>query len=500
VVLLKSKELGKAAAIAAKNGDWEAAADCFQRIVNLRPDWTKAKRCLEQSKKRAAKSALLLAPGEEATSSPSHGDNERQAVSDSRTRGEVRGNAKPCQKRPSLVVLVGLPGSGKSTFSRALARSSEDWTVISQDELGSRAAFENALVAALKVKGTRVIADRCNVRKEDRKRIFDLCFNPAGAVAIHFDVDQEKCCRRVAGRTDHPSISFGRGGAVVEDFAKAFEPPTIKEGFSAVHRVNETSSASLLQQWGAEPPEIAPLGFFKFPRTRHVLNTGGTAVTRDDLVMDNADAAAFFDGKTVVIAEEKVDGANLGLSLNANYEIQAQNRSHFVNFESHPQFRPLSGWIEEHSWALCQLLKPEDEVLFGEWCYAKHSVAYTTLPGYFVAFDIYNKRTGKFASVSERNRRLEGLDIPIVRCLAERPFNNKDDLLQLLETKSAYGTGFVEGAYLRIDSDDGNVRRGKIVRPDFIQGITEHWMSKEVVRQGVRPDLWQEGERILECE
>jgi hypothetical protein len=50
---------------------------------------------------------------------------------------------------------------------------------------------------------------------------------------------------------------------------------------------------------------------------------------------------------------------------------------------------------------------------------------------------------------------------------------------------------------LRVDSADGNTRRGKMVRPDFIQAITEHWMSKDVVRQGVRPDLWEDGRRLL---
>ena len=34
-------------------------------------------------------------------------------------------------------------------------------------------------------------------------------------------------------------------------------------------------------------------------------------------------------------------------------------------------------------------------MLFGEWLWARHSVAYTKLPAYFVAFDIYNKRTGQ---------------------------------------------------------------------------------------------------------
>ena len=60
---------------------------------------------------------------------------------------------------------------------------------------------------------------------------------------------------------------------------------------------------------------------------------------------------------------------------------------------------------------------------------------------------------------------------------------------------------------LRIDDEDNggalpnvgggaptNALRGKIVRPDFIQGIEEHWMGMEIVRNDVRPDLWCEGE------
>lgn len=273
--------------------------------------------------------------------------------------------------------------------------------------------------------------------------------------------------------------------------------------------------------------------------------------------MGAAEAARYSDGRTVVIAEEKVDGANLGFSLSAQYEVRVQNRSHYVNAESHPQFRPLAGWLEEHSWALCQLLLPEVEVLFGEWLCARHSVSYTRLPGYFMAFDIYNKSAGAFVSAAERDRRLEGLGIPVVRTLARRAFAGADDLLALLESYSAYGDGRVEGAYLRIDDDaqpgfqpaaallrGRNAARGKrarasieartprrhelnllarapaprprpssaalreqrghvclatlfpapgcaaVVRPDFIQGIEQHWMSSDVVRNGVRPDLF----------
>lgn len=125
-------------------------------------------------------------------------------------------------------------------------------------------------------------------------------------------------------------------------------------------------------------------------------------------------------------------------------------------------------------------------------------MAYTALPGHFLAFDIYDKRTRNFASAAERDRRLQGLGIPCVRRLACRVFSSRQELLALLETRSGYGDGlgFVEGAYLRIDSAGGNTQRGKIVRPDFIQGITEHWMSKDVVKQGVRPDLWDGATRL----
>jgi len=223
-------------------------------------------------------------------------------------------------------------------------------------------------------------------------------------------------------------------------------------------------------------------------------SSGGSAVTRDDLVMDPADARRFYDGITVVYAEEKVDGANLGLSLTAAYEIRVQNRSHYVNERTHAQFKALGRWLDEHGWALCRLLEPEVEILFGEWCAAKHSCAYTKLPGLFLAFDLYNKRSGKFASVAERDRRLSGLGIPIVRTLACRAFAGEEELLQLLESTSAYSDGFVEGSYLRIDGATENRLRGKLVRPDFIQGIGDHWASGGFARNGVRPDLWVEKE------
>ena len=191
---------------------------------------------------------------------------------------------------------------------------------------------------------------------------------------------------------------------------------------------------------------------FKFPRTRHLFDAGGSGVSRDDLLMDSGEENAFYttartskkgkstaaakktgagDGNGTLIAiEEKVDGANLGISLGEDMQFLVQNRSHFVNSKTHRQFAPLDSWLSEHSPGLFQALGdvPGNYVLFGEWLYAKHSIHYTRLPGYFMAFDIFDCKAGKFFSWRERNRRLEGSGIPVVRQIAERTLSGRDDV------------------------------------------------------------------------
>tara|TARA_B110001452_G_scaffold106178_1_gene88003 strand:+ start:113 stop:1342 length:1230 start_codon:yes stop_codon:yes gene_type:complete len=402
-----------------------------------------------------------------------------------------------------------MPGAGKSTFATALAASApSEWDHVCQDEVGSRSGVETAVGRHCKPNGgTRLLLDRCNVSVADRKAFLELALRPKGAVAVFLDLPRAQCEARVAARTSHPTIRYGGGKRAVASMAQALVPPTTAEGFAAVHVLKTADDVeALLRAWGAAPPQTEPAGFFKFPRTRHLLNTGGSAVTRDDIVLSAAEAAEYFDGATVVVAEEKVDGANLGLSLTRDYEVVCQNRAKYVCSESHAQYRPLDGWLAEHSWALCQLLTPEDEVLFGEWCHIRHSVHYTKLPGHFLAFDIYNKRTGAFVSADERDRRMRGLPIPQVRRVAARAFASKEELLALLELQSQYAERPLEGVYLRIDSAEGaeggarNVKRAKLVRPDFIQCIDEFWTAGGLVKNEVRPDLYFEpGEETPDC-
>ena len=173
---------------------------------------------------------------------------------------------------------------------------------------------------------------------------------------------------------------------------------------------------------------------FKFPRTRHLFDAGGSGVSRDDLLMDAGKEKLFYSqsgrrGKQQLVAlEEKVDGANLGVSIGVDMRLKVQNRSHYVNSKTHRQFSSLDTWLSENSAALYEILEPGRHVLFGEWLYAKHSVHYTRLPGYFMAFDLYDKEVGKFYSWRERNRRLEGSGIPVVRQIAETTLSGREEV------------------------------------------------------------------------
>ena len=84
-------------------------------------------------------------------------------------------------------------------------------------------------------------------------------------------------------------------------------------------------------------------------------------------------------------------GANLGISLAADWTFRCQNRSHYVNHATHAQFKALDTWLATHRDDLFAVLQePGRFILFGEWMYARHSIHYTALPSYYIAFDIYD--------------------------------------------------------------------------------------------------------------
>ena len=66
-----------------------------------------------------------------------------------------------------LIVLVGLPGSGKSTFSKLIKTSTKQVSVINQDEMG-RKHCQSIFLRKIK-KNDVTVLDRCNLSKKGRK-------------------------------------------------------------------------------------------------------------------------------------------------------------------------------------------------------------------------------------------------------------------------------------------------------------------------------------------
>lgn len=212
--------------------------------------------------------------------------------------------------------------------------------------------------------------------------------------------------------------------------------------------------------------------FFRFPRTPH-LAWLGTDEARDDKVLSPQEASELVSG--TVLVEEKVDGANLGLSI-SDAGIRAQNRGAYIERETcHPQFKPLFRWLDRHRHALTELLDP-GLILFGEWCYAVHSVRYTMLPDWFLAFDVYDRSAGEFWSAVRRDELIDSIGLARVPKIADGRFT-LPEIVQMLGP-SRLSDGPAEGVYVRRDDGGRLIGRAKLVRPEFVQQIDSHWSGR----------------------
>ncbi len=218
----------------------------------------------------------------------------------------------------------------------------------------------------------------------------------------------------------------------------------------------------------------------KFPHTPHLMWLG-KASPREDKVLSAQEAARFI--KARVVTEEKVDGANIGFSLNPEGEIRVQNRGSYLGRSSHPQFSPLWAWVAERQSVLKKSLA-RGIILFGEWCFARHSILYNQLPDWFLAFDVFDIKQHEFWSVKRRDQLISSLGLSAVPKLGQGVFTRKD-ILKFPDC-SRLADGPMEGIYLRTENDSVLTDRAKVVRAEFTQNIGEHWSKKSVQKNALK--------------
>lgn len=244
----------------------------------------------------------------------------------------------------------------------------------------------------------------------------------------------------------------------------------------------------------------------KYPRTRHVEGSGLQA-------SDDPQTAPFAElaGRYLVV-EEKMDGANCGLSFDTSGQLRLQSRGHYLaGGPRERQFELLKGWAARYAADLWALLG-DRYVLYGEWLYGKHSIFYTDLPHYLLEFDIYDTHEDVFLATEQRRQMLVSApyiasvrviyagQLPSLAALqalvGRSPFIAPDYRQQLAAAAEAQRldvarvlhetdpSGLVEGLYIKVEEGSTVAGRYKFVRPGFLQTVLDsgsHWQERPLL-------------------
>ena len=244
----------------------------------------------------------------------------------------------------------------------------------------------------------------------------------------------------------------------------------------------------------------------KYPRTPHL---EGSRLQPGD---EDLNQIPFSDiqGRHLAV-EEKIDGANSGISFGENGELMLQSRGHYLTGgyrERH--YNLMKQWAMVHRDAFYAALGHR-YIMYGEWMYAKHTIFYDALPHYFMEFDIYDREKDLYLDTPSRRAFTSRLPVSSVPVLAERSFEQKEELLKLLgpsnyitgnQRQNLYDSavrlgldpkrsceetelsGLMEGLYLKVEENGRIVQRLKYVRPAFLQRILfseTHWIDRPII-------------------
>ena len=220
--------------------------------------------------------------------------------------------------------------------------------------------------------------------------------------------------------------------------------------------------------------------FVKFPSTPYIEFENNMDI-RTDKILSKEEVHIFLGNEIYV--EEKIDGANLGISFNDRGECLLQNRGDYLYFPLSGQWSALNKWLNINENTIFENITNE-YILFGEWCYATHSIKYDALPDWFVAFDIFDKKENKFFSVQRRNEMIEKMGLYKVPMLGKGKYS-LDQLMEFIGD-SQYGNGPSEGIYLRQDEGAYLKYRAKIVRKGFKQKIDQHWTKGKIQHNKIK--------------
>lgn len=175
---------------------------------------------------------------------------------------------------PTCYMLIGLPGSGKSTISEGLLKDMPDLIIVSTDEYIEKYARErgkkyeevyrevgedaqkwmNVRIRQIINEKKNFAWDQTNVFKSARKKkISMLEQNKYDVVAVALHLSEEELAKRVANRVAKggKKISY----KIIQDMKASYELPSYEERFKEVYLIGDTGAFHLVDK-----PSVIKIG------------------------------------------------------------------------------------------------------------------------------------------------------------------------------------------------------------------------------------------------
>lgn len=186
-------------------------------------------------------------------------------------------------------------------------------------------------------------------------------------------------------------------------------------------------------------------------------------------------------GKFLVV-EEKVDGAGVSIEFDDSLNLIVNHRG---SPAIGPEFKKLHQWVDQKLTPLFNVLENK-YVLFGEWMYKQHNIAYDKLPDYFLESDVYDKQYGgRWLSTAKRRELLDSANIFPVPVIDARKFESLKDMLTCLGNSCFIERDVpMEGLYIKHEERDQVLGRYKYVRYEFLKQILDsgtHVRDRQII-------------------
>lgn len=119
-----------------------------------------------------------------------------------------------------------------------------------------------------------------------------------------------------------------------------------------------------------------------------------------------------------------------------------------------------------------------DHVVFGEFMKWKHSIAYDRLPDWFIAFDVYDKQNEIFLDYEQKSKLLMEWGMSQTPLIFSGKINKLEELTRFLIKSEFADDQHAEGIVIK---NYKKQKFAKLVRIEFLEGITDHWMTKKKI-------------------